>query len=187
MDGYVVGPNDGPGTGLGEGGERLHYWVFGGPWSYADEPTSEATGVDKQYLDEANAHLGAVVAGRNMYDAAEAWGGSNPWDVPMFVVTHRTEDAPPADTGFTFVNGFDDASRRPSTSRATERCRWSAAPTWSGRPWPPATSGAHDHDRAGDAGRRQAAVRGFDRSIDLEQTHVLHSSLATHITYRVLA
>ena len=35
--------------------------------------------------------------------------GSNPWDVPMFVVTHRTEDAPPADTGFTFVNGFDDA------------------------------------------------------------------------------
>jgi hypothetical protein len=27
-------PNDGPGQGLGEGGERLHYWVFGGPWSY---------------------------------------------------------------------------------------------------------------------------------------------------------
>ena len=24
-------PDDGPGKGLGEGGERLHYWVFGGP------------------------------------------------------------------------------------------------------------------------------------------------------------
>jgi hypothetical protein len=28
LDGYITGPNDGPGRGLGEGGERLHYWVF---------------------------------------------------------------------------------------------------------------------------------------------------------------
>ena len=34
LDGYVTGPDDRPGAGLGEGGERLHYWVFGGPWSY---------------------------------------------------------------------------------------------------------------------------------------------------------
>src|SRR6266508_6734155 len=34
LDGYITGPNDGPGRGLGGGGERLHYWVFGGPWSY---------------------------------------------------------------------------------------------------------------------------------------------------------
>ena len=31
VDGYIAGPDDGPGKGLGEGGERLHYWVFGGP------------------------------------------------------------------------------------------------------------------------------------------------------------
>ena len=30
VDGYITGPNDGPEKGLGEGGERLHYWVFGG-------------------------------------------------------------------------------------------------------------------------------------------------------------
>ena len=34
VDGYITGPNDGPEKGLGEGGERLHYWVMGGPWSY---------------------------------------------------------------------------------------------------------------------------------------------------------
>ena len=34
IDGYITGPRDGPGQGLGEGGERLHYWVFGGPWTY---------------------------------------------------------------------------------------------------------------------------------------------------------
>jgi hypothetical protein len=53
LDGYVAGPNDGPGRGLGEGGERLHYWVFGGPWSYEEEPTGEATGADKEFLDGA--------------------------------------------------------------------------------------------------------------------------------------
>lgn len=31
VDGYITGPNDGPGCGLGESGEQLHYWVFGGP------------------------------------------------------------------------------------------------------------------------------------------------------------
>ena len=35
VDGYITGPDDGPDRGLGVGGERLHYWVFGGPWSYA--------------------------------------------------------------------------------------------------------------------------------------------------------
>ena len=25
VDGYITGPRDGPGKGLGEGGERLHY------------------------------------------------------------------------------------------------------------------------------------------------------------------
>lgn len=38
LDGYITGPDDGPGCGLGVGGERLHYWVFGGPWSY-DSPS----------------------------------------------------------------------------------------------------------------------------------------------------
>ena len=50
LDGYVTGPNDRVGAGLGEGGERLHHWVFGSPWTYA-EPRGSAVGVDKDYLD----------------------------------------------------------------------------------------------------------------------------------------
>ena len=53
IDGYITGPNDGPEAGLGEGGERLHYWVFGGPWRYEDERSGEATGADKAYIDQA--------------------------------------------------------------------------------------------------------------------------------------
>jgi dihydrofolate reductase len=107
LDGYITGPNDGPGRGLGEGGERLHYWVFGGPWTYEEEPKGEATGADKGLLDDAFARVGAIVGGRNTYEAA-AWGGQNPFGAPFFIVTHRPEDAP-ADGGFTFVNGLDEA------------------------------------------------------------------------------
>ena len=46
VDGYVAGPDDRPGQGLGEGGERLHYWVFGGPWTYDNEPEGGASGED---------------------------------------------------------------------------------------------------------------------------------------------
>src|SRR6476660_9892228 len=108
VDGYITGPDDGPGKGLGEGGERLHYWVFGGPWTYADEPRGEATGADKAFLDDAIARIGAVVGGRGTYRAADGSGGSNPWPVPFFAVTHRPEDQPP-DAGFTFVDGLERA------------------------------------------------------------------------------
>ena len=75
VDGYITGPNDGPDKGLGEGGERLHYWVFGGPWSYAEEPRGEPEGADADYLSDAMPRMGAVVVGRNMYEAAGHWGG----------------------------------------------------------------------------------------------------------------
>jgi dihydrofolate reductase len=111
VDGYVAGPDDGPGKGLGEGGERLHYWVFGGPWSYDDEPRGGPSGEAAEFLDRTIARTGAIVVGRWMYEAAGHWGGKNPWDVPVFVVTHRPHEEP--DSGeFTFVGGFDEALER---------------------------------------------------------------------------
>jgi dihydrofolate reductase len=92
LDGYVAGPNDRPGRGLGDGGERLHYWVFGGPWTYEDDPRGEPVGADKKLLDEVMEKIGAVIGGRNTYEAAGAWGGENPWPIPLFVLTHRPED-----------------------------------------------------------------------------------------------
>lgn len=108
VDGYVAGPDDGPGRGLGIGGERLHDWVFGGPWTYDSEPTGQASGEDKEWLDHAFSGLGAVVGGRWTYEAADHWGGTNPWDVPFFIVTHRPEEQPEG-AGFTFVGSLDDA------------------------------------------------------------------------------
>src|SRR3954468_9446998 len=111
VDGYITGPDDGPDKGLGEGGERLHYWVFGGPWSYENLPQGEAEGEDAEYLTETRGRAGAIVVGRNMYEAAGHWGEKNPFGMPAFVGTHRPEDEP--QTGeFTFVGGFDEAIDR---------------------------------------------------------------------------
>jgi dihydrofolate reductase len=186
LDGYIAGPNDGPGRGLGDGGERLHYWVFGGPWSYDEEPRSEAMGADKEFLDEGMARGGAIVGGRNTYEAAEAWGGHNPFGVPFFIVTHRPEDAP-ADAGFTFVNGLDEA-----IARARE------------------AAGGKDVFVMGGADVIRQALRAglvkelsitiapivlgggkrlfdeFDQTASLEHLSLLQSPFATHITYRVV-
>jgi dihydrofolate reductase len=111
IDGYVAGPDDGPGKGLGEGGERLHYWVFGGPWSYEEEARGDATGEDAAWLEEVMSRIGAVVAGRSTYEAARHWGDENPWDIPLFIVTHRPEEQPEGGE-FTFVSGIEEAVAR---------------------------------------------------------------------------
>ena len=93
IDGYITGPNDGPGNGLGDGGERLHYWVFGGPWTYADEGRPEPTGEDAAWLADVTSRIGAVVGGHSTYEAAGHWGDQNPWGLPFFIVTHRPEES----------------------------------------------------------------------------------------------
>ena len=185
VDGYVAGPEDGPGKGLGEGGERLHYWVFGGPWTYAVEPEGEATGEDAAWLAENMSKLGAVVSGRWTYEAAEHWGGENPWGLPFFIVTHRPEEEP-AGGAFTFVSGVETA-----VERAME-----------------AADGKDVHIMGGADTIRQALeaglvdeltiivapvvlgdgkrlFEGFTTSLDLEHLGVRQSPFATFLDYRV--
>ena len=111
VDGYITAPGDIPGRGLGAGGERLHNWVFGGPWRYEDEVRSQAGGEDGAWIAQIVARLGAVVAGRWTYEAARHWGGQPPFGVPFFIVTHRPEEQPPGGA-FTFVSGVQAAVER---------------------------------------------------------------------------
>ena len=110
LDGYITGPDDRPGQGLGAGGERLHYWVFGGPWAYDSEHDFHAmSGEDKAYYDGLIERIGSGIVGRGMYDAAGAWGGQNPFPHPLVVLTHRTAD--PHDESFTFIDELGEALR----------------------------------------------------------------------------
>jgi dihydrofolate reductase len=110
LDGFITGPDDRPGQGLGVGGERLHYWVFGGPWTYDAEPDFDGiSGDDKAYYEGLIERIGSGIVGRGMYEAAGAWGGQNPFPGTLVVLTHRTDD--PHDESFTFVDDLGEALR----------------------------------------------------------------------------
>ena len=100
LDGFVTGPNAGPGAGLGDAGMPLHDWVFNG-----DE-------VDEAVLAAAMERSGAVVMGRNLFDVVDApdgwndeigYGAHNVGRPPFFVVTHRPPPAVRLGLDFTFV------------------------------------------------------------------------------------
>jgi dihydrofolate reductase len=184
VDGYIAGPDDGPGQGLGEGGERLHYWVFGGPWTY-DEPRGEATGEDADWLAEAVTRVGAVVGGRSTYEAAGRWGGENPWGLPFFIVTHRPEEQPEGGA-FTFVSGVEEAVRQAVDAAGSKDVN---------------VMGGADVIRQALAaglvdeltiiiapvvlGGGKRLFEGFTRSLDLEHLGVRQSHYATFVEYRV--
>jgi dihydrofolate reductase len=185
VDGYIAGPNDGPGKGLGEGGERLHNWVFGGPWSYDEEPRGEASGEDAAWLEDVSSRVGAVVDGRWTYEAARHWGDKNPWGLPFFIVTHRPEEEPEGGE-FTFVDGVE---------AAVERAREAA-----GDKDVHVMGGADTIRQALEAGivdeltiiiapvvlgDGKQLFDGFSKSLELEHLGVRQSEFATFIDYRV--
>jgi dihydrofolate reductase len=89
LDGFIAGPNEGPGNGLGDGGERLHEWVVGGGDADHKAISGRLGGVDRQVVDEFMA-TGAIVAGRGTVEPAGFWGGDHHDGVPIFVLS-RTE------------------------------------------------------------------------------------------------
>jgi dihydrofolate reductase len=185
IDGYITGPNDGPGKGLGDDGERLHYWVFGGPWTYSDQERREPTGEDAAWLAEVTSKIGAVVGGRSTYEAARHWGDENPWGLPFFIVTHRPEEEP-AGGSFRFVSGVEAAVERALQAAAGKDVH---------------VMGGADIIRQALAagivheltmiiapvvmGAGKRLFDGFSQSLDLAQLGVRQSPFATFIDYRV--
>ena len=95
LDGFIAGPNAGPGNGLGDDGERLHEWVFEGGDSDQRGIPGRPAGVNGQVWDEFMS-TGAVVAGRGTFEPAGGWGGDHHDGVPIFVLTRQEPDS---DTG----------------------------------------------------------------------------------------
>src|SRR5215218_7191666 len=91
LDGFTAGPNDGPQSPLGDGGERLFAWYSAGNTEYWLPGTDMVFRVSPQsaeLLREAHAKMGAFVTGRRTFDITGGWGGRPPLGVPTFVLTH---------------------------------------------------------------------------------------------------
>ena len=90
LDGYVAGPSQGPDDPLGEGGLRLHEWLFAG---------------EGPELREGVKSCGAFIMGRNMFGPGRGawdeswlgWWGGNPYHQPVFVLTHHERETLPVD------------------------------------------------------------------------------------------
>src|ERR687895_493893 len=84
LDGFIAGPNEGPGNGLGDGGHRLHEWAM--PGGDLDLDTIRRSGgVNGKVVDEFMS-TGAVVAGRGTFEPAGGWGGDHHDGVPIFIL-----------------------------------------------------------------------------------------------------
>ncbi len=87
LDGFIAGPNERPGNGLGDGGRRLHEWALAG----ADPAAMEVVrppGVNGDVFAEMMS-TGAVVAGRGTFELAGGWSGDHHDGVPIFIVARH--------------------------------------------------------------------------------------------------
>jgi dihydrofolate reductase len=133
LDGFVAGPNQSLENPIGEGGMRLHEWVFGTEaWLRQQGQEGGLRNADSQVLDEAVMNVGAYVMGRKMFGGGAGpwdtswrgwWGEDPPYHVPVFVLTHHPREplAMRGSTTFNFVtDGFQAALER-ARSAAGER------------------------------------------------------------------
>ena len=105
LDGFVTAANARPEDPLGEGGDRLHEWAF-----------SSSDPRNREFLENAIAGAGAVIAGRNTYDdSMPGWGTDGPTGparLPVFVVSHGVPDDVPEGGVYSFVDGIEAARTR---------------------------------------------------------------------------
>jgi dihydrofolate reductase len=95
LDGFVAGPNERPDNGLGDGGDRLHEWIFAGAATEHAGVPGRPPGVNGEMMDELMA-TGAVVAGRGTVEPADYWGGDHHGGVPIYILSrqqHQAEEA----------------------------------------------------------------------------------------------
>lgn len=116
LDGFIAGPNEAVDNGLGDGGERLHEWIFPG----ADDGDYDAAiarlrGVNRQIYDEVM-QAGAVVVGRGTFEPARGWGGDHHDGVPIYVLSRG--DAPDWAADWPLVHYVSDLGEAMSAAKA---------------------------------------------------------------------
>lgn len=202
LDGFVAGPNGSRENPLGDGGERIHEWVFDlASWREQHGLEGGKTHRDSEIVAESTENVGAVVMGRRMFSNENGpwgdppfegyWGDNPPFHVPVFVLTHHAREPLVKDGGttFTFVtDGIESALQQAQ-----------------------AVAGDNDISVAGGANVIQQflnaglldeiqihlvpvlfgdGIRLFDKidqeSVEFEKTRVIDGSGVTHLQFRIV-
>lgn len=90
LDGFITGPNASLDNALGDGGQRLHEWLF--PVTTPQHHTGAAQqlrgGANRQIYDEIMS-TGAVIAGRGTFEGADGWKGNHHDGVPIYILSRN--------------------------------------------------------------------------------------------------
>jgi dihydrofolate reductase len=133
LDGFVAGPNQSVENPIGEGGERLHEWMFPTA-SWREQHGSEGgeRTADSEVADEVRQGVGAYIMGRHMFGGGHGpwdeswrgwWGEEPPFHAPVFVLTHHPRDPLPmrGGTTFSFVTDGIESALEQARAAAGER------------------------------------------------------------------
>ena len=127
LDGFSAGLNQSLDNPIGEGGMRLHEWMFEtAGWRRMQGMAGGTEGPDSAVVEElaSNAGVGATIMGRNMFDAGRGdwdaswkgwWGDNPPYHHATFVLTHHPREPLPMQGGTTFyfvTDGIESALRQ---------------------------------------------------------------------------
>jgi dihydrofolate reductase len=109
LDGFVAGRNVGVDNPMGDGGERLHEWMF----------ARKSAEQSRAFEEEQFATTGALVMGRTMFDVGVGpWGDDPTFHAPVFVVTHRPHDPVVKEGGTTYTFVTDGPETAAEHARA---------------------------------------------------------------------
>jgi dihydrofolate reductase len=192
LDGFIAGPNAGPQNALGDGGHRIHQWVYDlEAWRERQSLRGGRTNKDDEVLREAYEDVGAFIMGRRMFDEGEnGWPDPPPFRAPVFVLTNHGREPWTREGGttFTFVTGGIESALEQAREAAGEKdVRISG--------------GANTIDQFAKAGLVDevqfhlapvilgSGVRLFENvgkeGLDLEKIRLVDSPGVTHISFRV--
>lgn len=110
LDGFVAGPNDGPGNPLGDGGGKLFDWWSAGTERLGPDDRFKPPARSRRVVEEMFA-CGAIITGRRTFDIAGGWGGRHPLGAPFFLLTHAPPDrhVGPGSDGTVVTDGIESA------------------------------------------------------------------------------
>jgi len=192
LDGFIAGPNAGPQNALGDGGHRIHQWVYDlEAWRERQSLRGGQTNRDDEVLREAYEHVGAFIMGRRMFAEGEiGWPDPPPFQAPVFVLTNHGREPwiRGGGTTFTFVtDGIESALEQAREAAGETDVRISG--------------GANTIDQFAKAGLVDEVqfhlapvilgrgVKLFEtvgeEGLDLEKVRLVDSPGVTHISFRV--
>jgi dihydrofolate reductase len=182
LDGFITGPDDGVGRGLGRGGERLHDWLGEG-----SAPSHfQLSGPSSQVFDEMMA-TGAVVTGRRTFDHAGHWGGDHHDGVPIFVPTRGEPPAPASDLVQYVTDGVESAMSRAKQAAGDANVMVHGADLAQSLLRADVLDELEVHLIPVLLGEGRSLFGGLTERTELELTRVLDAPGVTHLRFRVKA